>query len=166
MARRIIFLFSCFLFGACDIIDDCIGSNKERSGLTQLSERQTQWQGNQINDYLLVYSVLCFCAVEQKEVTVTNGEISRVVIKNESGEFLREIPENEFADYYTVNSFYELIMEIDKTADKFSVEYDSSLGYPTTIDVDPYAQRCDCSGSCSEAVDDEYSYQISVILVN
>lgn len=43
-----------------------------------------------------------------------------------------------------------------------TVSYDSSLGYPRIISVDPHARRCNCSGSCSEAVDDEYGYTIEV----
>lgn len=157
---KIVYLISvCILISSCDLI--CGDNDRQRSGFDLLTDRQTLWQENNIKDYVITYDVTCFCANEVKEVTVTNGTISNVVIKDHNGGILRQIPESEFAEYYTVTDLFNLIEDLNKTVDILKIQFDPTLGYPTTIEVDPHAERCDCTG-CSSVVDDEYTYNISI----
>ena len=154
---------SVWLLNGCAF--DCGGTDRERSGVDQLSERSAQWQANKLQNYQLSYSLKCFCMVDTKEITVSNGAIVKVLIKSNTGTLVREVPESEFASYYTVTGLFNLIADKDKTVDRLTVEYDASLGYPTKIDVDPVSQRCDCKGTCSSAADDEFTYVVSVSLI-
>jgi len=163
MTRTVFVCCWSLLLSACVL--DCGESGDERSGLDQLPDRQSQWQGNQLLNYQINYEMLCFCSLELTEVTVTNGAISKVVVRDHDGAILREALESEFSQYYAIDGFFDLISLKDNSADKLRVEYDASLGYPTFIEVDPHAQRCDCGGSCSDVADDEYAYKISVSLI-
>ncbi|MDX1811328.1 MAG: DUF6174 domain-containing protein [Gammaproteobacteria bacterium] len=151
----------CLLSSSCSIFD-CSENDKERVGIDQLAERKTQWQGNQLSNYVLTYKQSCFCAAEINEVTITNGEVTAVVIKNSDGEPVRNVPADEFQNYYTVEKFFDFILEKNKSVDVLKVEYDSALGYPSYFFVDPHSHHCDCMGQCSDTIDDEYSYTISV----
>lgn len=142
----------------------CDDSNNERSGLNQFSDRMLQWQGNQIVSYKLTYYIECLCINNTNEITVNNNEITKIEILTREGDLVREIPSEEYSEYYTINTFFEEIKKLNEVVDVLKVEYNSSLGYPTVIDVDPYSTRCDCNGRCSETVDDEYTYNIDIVI--
>ncbi len=161
MKRLVTLCVFVLLLSACAL--DCGGDNKKRTGMDQWQERQDQWQGNAIRNYLLIYTQSCFCEPQTNEVTVSNGAIARVIVKDFQGNVIREAADTEFSQYRTIDGFFALLRDIDKTADELSVIYDAALGYPKQIDVDPYATRCDCRGQCSGVVDDEYGYRLSVM---
>ena len=61
------------------------------------------------------------------------------------------VNEPNLSQYRTVERLFELLQgAIDSKADKFSIEYDSDLGYPLSGDID-YLER---------AVDDEFSFTV------
>jgi len=160
MKKTIILCILMLLLNACDVCND----TTERSGIDQLNDRHQQWTTNSIDSYVLRYKVYCFCPIELTEITVTNGEISQIVFKNDIGEVTKTIPSDEYDQYHTVSGLFALIEDIDSSADKLLVEYDATLGFPTIIDVDPHASRCSCDGSCSDVSDDEYKYEISLVV--
>lgn len=160
--KYLLFIISfLFLISACE----CRDTDQVRIGVAQLSVQRSQWQDNQLSNYTLTYRQSCFCTGGIHRITVTNGVISDVALVDDNGNVLMTIPAEEYVNYYTVDGLFDLVAKIDQSADKLSVEYDSVLGYPSVIDVDPVAYQCDCYGGCSETVDDEYRYDILSVIV-
>lgn len=140
----------------------CPNSGDARVGVDNLDEQITQWQEGQIKNYVLTYEKSCFCPSNHIEVTVVDGVIAGVIINKGLAGSEQVVSEAEYAQYYIVGDFFDLITEYDDEVDRLEVQYDASLGYPSTIWVDPHADRNNGDGTCTLAIDDEFSYTIEV----
>jgi len=160
--KQILIVVLLFVLNAC-------GSNgtntyaTQREGVEQLAQQEIQWRSNQISSYILKYYTLCFCSIDYKQVTVVDDEIVKVEIISHEGELLEEVLPQEYAQYYTIDDFFNKIQELDREVDVLSVAYDGNLSYPNMIQVDPYREHCDANGNCSGVVDDEYTYYIELV---
>lgn len=144
---------------------DCGNSGKEQSGINQLPDRLVQWQGNQLSNYTIEYRESCFCPDRVSvEITVAENVITGIVEKDRNGEVVNTVAPIDYANYFTIEGFFEFISVQKDLVDKIAVEYDSALGYPAVINIDPQASSCSCGGGCSDVIDDEYSYAISVVI--
>lgn len=160
--RPMLILLLLFLASACD----CTDNNTVRIGIDELTERQQQWQGNQLQNYQLRYSRQCFCPASITEITVEQGQITAAVEKNEQEQIIVTASAEQLQNYWDVDDFFSEISRLDRDGvSKLEVSYDSSLGYPTTIAIDPNGQQCSCAGGCTETSDDEYQYQLSLTLL-
>lgn len=156
--KYLIVLFP-ILLNSC--ILDCGDNGKLRKGTEELQTRQNRWESLQISSYTLIYNSFANNTT-YSQVSVIDGEITAVEIYSADGEFLNSISQSEFSSYYRVTDFFSLIENLDTYVDSLEITYDKTLGYPTTISVDPASEHCDCYGSCTDTIDDEYGYSIQL----
>ncbi len=107
---------------------------------TELRRNQTKWENANITHYRFQLSVGCFCPVSglmPMTVEVQDGEV--VSISDVNGDnYPTTDPMSEFIlKYATIDRlFSELGSEAVRGADKLSVNYDPTYGFPTEITID------------------------------
>ena len=142
MKRIILFLFALILT-ACS------------TGGSELSLNQDKWQDADINHYRFELTVGCFCPFRSQmplTVEVQDGEIVSMIDVN--GETVSATdPMSEFILMYATidRLFSELESDSVREADKLTVTYDSTYGYPAEINID-FIER---------AMDDELYLSVS-----
>ena len=110
------------------------------AGGTELSRNQNKWQDANITHYRFELTVGCFCPFRsQMPVTleVQNGKIVSMIDVN--GETLSTTdPMNEFiVKYATIDRlFSELGSASVQKADKLTVSYDPTYGFPSDVNID------------------------------
>lgn len=101
-----------------------------------LEERKAQWEGEGLEDYDFVMSIVCFCPAElgrPVEVSVRGGEVVGLVDRA-SGE---PLPDNFRTFYPTIDELFALLEQaIAAGAEIVQVTYDPDLGYPREAFVD------------------------------
>lgn len=107
---------------------------------TELSRNKSKWQNANIDHYRFELNVGCFCAFrEQMPVTVEvkDGEVISLIGSN-GNPISATAPSNEFImQYATIERlFSELESDAVKGADKVTVTYDPTYGYPSDISID------------------------------
>ena len=109
-------------------------------GETELSRNQNKWQDANITHYRFELTVGCFCPFRSQmpvTVEVQNGEIVSMIDVN--GETLSTTdPMNEFiVKYATIDRlFSELASDSVQKADKLTVSYDPTYGFPSDVNID------------------------------
>jgi len=109
-------------------------------GGTELERNQTKWQDANITHYRFELSVGCFCPFRDLmpiTVEVQNDEIVSMI--DVSGKTLPTTdPMNEFiVKYATIDRlFSELGSDSFQKADKLTVTYDPTYGFPADINID------------------------------
>lgn len=109
-------------------------------GETELSRNQSKWQEANITHYRFDLTVGCFCPFGSQmpmTVEVLNGAI--VSMTDVNGEVVSTTdPMNEFIlKYATIDRlFSELDSDSIREADKLTVSYDTTYGFPSEIDID------------------------------
>jgi hypothetical protein len=107
---------------------------------TEFRRNQTKWENANITHYGFQLSVGCFCPVSglmPMTVEVQDGEV--VSISDVNGDdYPTTDPMSEFIlKYATIDRlFSELGSASVRGADKLSVTYDSTYGFPTDITID------------------------------
>lgn len=107
---------------------------------TELSRNQAKWQDANIKHYRIELSVTCFCPVGgimPMTVEVLNDEVVSIVDVNGDA-FPSTDPMSEFIlKYATVDRiFSELGSDSVQEADKLTVTYDSTYGFPSDVVID------------------------------
>jgi len=159
---QIIVILSLFFLTSCNIEEDCNQTYIQRDGVYELTTKEAFWRESQISDYILEYDAKCFCGVVPTKVTVVDNQISKVEIQPWGETSYQEVSQDQYSNYHTVDNFFNIIKELNKTVDILNIEYDTKLGYPTKIEIDHHTMRCDCDGICSDAIDDEITYYLEV----
>lgn len=122
---------------------------------TELSRNQSKWQNANVTHYRFNLTVGCFCPfTSQMPLTVEVQEGNIISMKDvNSAAFSTTDPMNEFVlKYATIDRlFLELGSTAVKGADKVSVTYDPTYGYPSNISID----------FIELAVDDELAVMVS-----
>ena len=127
--KKITFLLLVLILSACSP-----GSGSE------LSRNQSKWQDANITHYQFQLGVSCFCPVSglmPMTVEVKDGEV--VSITDVNGEaFPTTDPMSDFVlKYATIDRiFTELGSEDVQNADKLTVTYDSTYGFPSEVSID------------------------------
>ena len=132
----IVFIAFALLLSAC-------GSN------AALKSNRDKWEAQSISHYRFDLTISCFCPFRDiipVTVEVKDGQI--VSMTDVSGQPLREEFRATFEQAATIESLFAIAEENIANADKVSVTYDATYGFPTSIVVDRITQ----------AVDDEISY--------
>ncbi len=158
---RVLLLSPLLILSGCNPF--CEDDFKEREGLTQLSERQGQWDSLGYRDYVLSYTGSCFGCDGTVTVMIENGAIQNALQVNAQGQEAN-LPDVDTLSFTTVDSIFEYIDARDQSVDVLKVSYDSSLGYPSSVYVDHMTNRQYCDGSGSDTVDDEISYSFEIVL--
>jgi hypothetical protein len=142
--KKLILLFLVLTLAAC--------STGEQ---TELSLNQSKWQDANITHYRFNLDVGCFCAFRSQmpaAVEVKDNQVLSIVDVN--GETLSaDDPMNEFIlKYATLDRiFSEIDSDSVREADKLTVSYDPTYGFPSEIFID-YIER---------AMDDELSINVT-----
>jgi hypothetical protein len=127
--KKIMLLFLVLILTACSTGE-----------VTEFSRNQTKWQDANISHYRFELNVGCFCAFRSQmpaTVEVQGGEI--VSITGADGNpILISDPLNEYVlRFATIDRlFSELESDSFKEADKLTVTYDSTYGFPSEIIID------------------------------
>ena len=109
-------------------------------GGTELSHNKDKWQDANIAHYRFELSVGCFCAFRSQmpvTVEVQDGEIVSMIGNDGTSMSLTD-PLNEYIlKYATIDRlFSELESDSVQKADKLTVTYDSTYGFPSEISID------------------------------
>jgi len=109
-------------------------------GGTELERNQSKWQDADITHYRFQLSVTCFCPVSglmPMTVEVQNGEVVSIVDVN-GQPYPSTDPMSEFIlQYATIDRlFSELGSDSVQKADKLTVTYDPTYGFPTEAIID------------------------------
>lgn len=93
-----------------------------------LATARAAWAGAELDDYDLVYQVVCFCPQTTVRSEVRAGEAMNVEV------------ESDFAFEAALVTVDDLFAEIEQALDdgvfSIAVEYDADLGYPTQYFID------------------------------
>ena len=109
-------------------------------GGTELERNQEKWQDANITHYRFELNIGCFCPFRSQmplTVEVQDGEV--VSMTDVNGEAITTTdPMNEFIQKYATidRIFSELDSDSVREADKVTVTYDPTYGYPTEISID------------------------------
>jgi hypothetical protein len=107
---------------------------------TELSRNQEKWEDANITHYRFELNIGCFCAFRSQmplTVEVQDGEV--VSITDVNGEAISATdPMNEFIQKYATidRIFSELNSDSVQEADKVTVTYDPTYGFPSEISID------------------------------
>lgn len=124
-------------------------------GGSELSRNQQKWQDADITHYRFTLNVGCFCAFRSQmpaTVEVQDGEVVSII--GADGEAISTTdPINEYVlSYATIDRiFAELDSDSVREADKLTVTYEPTYGFPSEIYID-FIER---------AIDDELSITVS-----
>ena len=116
-------------------------------GQTELSRNKSKWQSANITSYNFDLNVGCFCVFRSLmpvKVEVRNGEVVSMTDVNGDAISLTD-PNSEFIlKYATMDRlFSELESDSVQKADKLTVSYDSTYGFPKEVAIDFIQQAAD-----------------------
>lgn len=121
-----------------------LNSNPENvNELKELIRNQKLWNKQGGSDYRYTFTRNCFCTDDAREpviIKVSNGTTSSVTSQ------LTGQPANPklFDRYDTIPKLFDVIRDaIARRADSIDVKYNSTLGYPTQINIDYNRQIAD-----------------------
>ena len=114
-----------------------VGQNAMRA---QLDRNRQLWNEQALSDYQYVFNWSCFCLPEYTapvNIKVERGEWTEI---SSVGDGL-PVSEKDWRRYKTIEELFDIIDEaLLRDAKEISVEYDSDLGYPTSVFID-YDER-------------------------
>jgi hypothetical protein len=120
--------------------------------LSPLVENRQKWESQNINHYRFTLSIICFCAFSDKmplTIEVKDGQVVSMV--DNQGQPVTDFKDT-FDQYSSIEKLFELLdLAMNGGADKVTVTYHATYGYPEAVDID-YVE---------EAIDDEISFTIS-----
>ncbi len=118
-------------------------STVERSNASQLQQNRKLWRSQNISSYRYTLRVGCFCIPEVTQpvvVEVRNGRVTSITAANGG----KPVNPEYFKQYNSIPKLFNLVQNaIAKKAERVSVTYHPSLGYPTQINIDESAQIAD-----------------------
>jgi hypothetical protein len=118
-------------------------SARGQSDSQQLKTNQDLWKKQKISSYRYTLSNGCFCTPESRGpviIEVRNGRTTSVT----SVATGQPVDPELFQRYDTVPRLFDLIKDaIKRKADNLDVKYNSTLGYPTQINIDYSFQIAD-----------------------
>lgn len=133
------------LLAACSFLPGASPSARDQA-LRDLAQHQAQWQVAGISTYSFMISRQCFCpSGDPVTVTVTDGAVSAV---RRAGQ---PVPEIELQGLPTTIPELFAVVAAQGAAAEMTVEWDTTFGFPSTIQVDPIAN----------AIDDEFGFVVT-----
>jgi hypothetical protein len=121
----------------------CTGSGSSTPEETELEAAQSKFQTNMADSYTFHVRRSCECTAEtasEMRVTVVDGAITGAIyVENETA-----VSSQTLEHVMTIDETFEEIQSaIDEGVHVLHVEYDTELGYPTSISIDYSAQIAD-----------------------
>jgi len=154
---RLVILLSVIVFAACS-------TNNDEDVGNDLEAAMEKWASSNPQNYTYEFTTICFCFfTEQVRVVVEDDSVvavldiesnqpKMVTINDEQVPVLEVMPEM----FYSINDFFERLVEWTESADESELEFNEQNGMPITISFDHY----------KEAVDDEITYLFSALEIN
>ena len=108
-------------------------------GASEFQRNQDRWEEQNVNHYRFTLVVGCFCPFAGAEVTyeVLNGQVVSESVKPASDRPDDPTRISEFYQpYNTIDKVFDYVEGAISEADKTTVEYDSTYGFPTNVTVD------------------------------
>jgi len=144
--RRLLFILMTLVLAACSVLN-AAGSQSE------IEQNNEKWQDANISHYRYHLSITCFCVFSQDMpllIEVQDGQV--VSMEYQSGKEIDASNRELFEKYATIDRiFAELEADLNGAADKVTVTYDPTYGFPTELTID----------FVEEATDDELYLTLS-----
>ncbi len=109
----------------------------------QLQRNKQLWAKQKISNYRYTLRKSCFCLPKTNEpmkIEVRNGKATSIVVASNG----QPMNPQYFTNYDTITKLFDVVEDaITKKADRLSVTYHPTLGYPTKIDIDYNQQMAD-----------------------
>lgn len=145
--RKLFFIGMALVLTACSAIAGAAGNQSE------IEQNKEKWQDQGISHYRYDLTLSCFCAFNEDMpliIEVRDGEV--VSMEFQSGKEIDPSLLELFEKYATIDRiFSELEADLNGAADKVTIEYDTTYGFPTKADID----------FVEEAIDDELYLTVS-----
>jgi len=109
------------------------------NGASEFKRNQDKWEGQNINHYRFTVIVGCFCPFAGAEVTyeVLNGQVVTESVKPASDRPDDPARISEFYQpYNTIDKAFDYVQGAINEADKTTIVYDPTYGFPTSVSVD------------------------------
>jgi hypothetical protein len=123
------------------------------SASSDFDRAREKWQEADASHYRYNLNLSCFCAFNENMplvIEVQDGDV--VSMEYQNGNEIEEVNLEQFQKYDTIDDiFAELEKALNGEADKVTVSYDETYGFPTQIDID----------FIEEAIDDELYLTVS-----
>lgn len=138
-------------FAAALLLCSCSGGSGQpvvTDARTELQRNRAKWTSQKIANYRYTFEIFSFLTATDGPypviVEVRNGVRTSVTEAN-SGKLLGA---EAFSSFDTVEKLFQFIQnELDRNGATVSVTYDSRLGYPANINLDPNKDRPDDDSS-------------------
>ena len=124
--KNLIF-FTFVFFISCD--------NEPDSDLIAWQKNWNTWNENELSDYSFNFRASCYCIdewVSEVKVTVSSGNISKVILTKNNSSPTKLKPEQ----WFTIDQLFDYAKNALEQAYKYDIKYDASFGYPTEISID------------------------------
>lgn len=137
--RKFLFIIMAVLLTACSAIAGAAGNPSE------IEKNKEKWQDTAISHYRYNLNISCFCAFRGDMPLVIEVQDGKVVsMEYQSGKAIEDVNRELFDKYATIDRlFAELEVDLNGAADKVTVEYDPTYGFPTKADIDFIEQAVD-----------------------
>ena len=146
--RTLFFIVMALVMTACSAVAGASGNQSE------IEQNKEKWREANISHYRYNLHLSCFCAFVENMplvIEVQDGEVVSMEFHNGS-EIDPAIRQDLFEKYATIDRiFAELEADLNGAADKVTIEYDATYGFPTRADID----------FIEEAIDDELYLTVS-----
>jgi Family of unknown function (DUF6174) len=133
--RKILFIILAILLTACSAMQP----------KSEVDLAREKWQDANISHYRFNLFIGCFCAYTQDMpliIEVKNGEV--VSMKYQSGKEIEAGNLDYFQRFATIDKIFdELKKDLGGEADKVTVEYDETYGFPKQVSIDFIEQAAD-----------------------
>ena len=130
--KKLLLVLMTLVLAACTAVGSAMGSQSE------IEQNKEKWQDQGISHYRYSLHISCFCVFVENMplvIEVQDGEVVSMEFQNgaEIDPSLHEL----FDKYATIDRlFAEIEAGLNGAADKVTVEYDPTYGFPTKADLD------------------------------
>ena len=108
-------------------------------GRSEFQRNQDKWQSQDIEHYRFTIAVSCFCPFAFVEVTyeVQNGQVVDQSVQTSPDNPVDEAQVSDFYQpYSTIEKVFDYVGKALNEADKTTVDFDPTYGFPTEVAID------------------------------
>jgi len=135
LMKKLVLLILAIMLSACSAMQS----------KSEVDRARDKWQAANISHYRFNLFIGCFCAYTQDMpliIEVKDGEV--VSMKYQSGKEIESGNLDYFQRFATIDKLFdELKKDLGGEADKVTVEYDETYGFPKQVSIDFIVQAAD-----------------------
>ena len=108
-------------------------------GGSEFKQNQAKWEAQNVDHYRFTVAVSCFCPFANVNVTyeVQNGQVVSQSVHTSPDNTVDEALISDFYQpYNTVEKVFEYVGGAVDNADKTTIEYEPTFGFPTDVSID------------------------------